>query len=190
MRVQVGQIGFGPLLPGRHLRAVDVEGITVVACRHRPGFLRRLVQHDRSAQVKRLRLRSGTGLGFAPNPPDRIRHRVGSGFRRARDNQVDALRRLGIPDAGEPAQRIAELFGGHAPHGGPRKDVVGVVLLVQAHRGQLVGARREDELHRVLKIVAVVGEILRQPIQQVLVPGGLLQVVHRLDQAAAEELGP
>src|SRR5262249_41570983 len=59
-------------------------------------------------------------------------------------------------------------------------------------RGELVGAGGAQRPQQVLEVVAVVGEVLRQGVEQGRVRGrvGGAQVVHRLDQAAAEEGAP
>ena len=190
VRTQVGEVRRGPVLAGDDLRSVHVKRVAVVAGRDGPRFLRRFGKHDCLAQIKRLGLALRSRVRLAPDPFHRGRQRVRLDFRRAGHGEVDAFRRLRIPNAGERAEGIAELLGAHAAHGGPVENEARLLLFIETDGGELIRARREDKLHRALEVVAIRREVRGEPVEHVLVPRGLLHLVHRLDESVAEELRP
>ncbi len=58
--------------------------------------------------------------------------------------------------------------------------------------GELIGSRRDDRLHQAPQVVAVFPEILGERREQLGVGRriGGAEVIHRIDNAAAEELAP
>ena len=93
--------------------------------------------------------------------------------------------------AGELPDGIDELLGGHAAGQGAAKDVGVVVGFVgNRRRAGLVDVGSADQRERVLQVVAVLGEIDGEKIEQVGAPGLGVHRIDRMDDAAAHQAVP
>ncbi len=73
------------------------------------------------------------------------------------------------------------MLGGHAANGWTGKYELSVGLVVRIDAGHLICLGVEDLFDGVFDVVAVISEILRQPIEQVGVPRGLFHIVRGFD---------
>ncbi len=95
---------------------------------------------------------------------------------------------LGRGRAGDQPDGVEELLGRHPLDLGTAEDVaVGRVSLRGDRRARLVRPRVDDVLDQRLEVVAVVDEVRRQVVEQVLAPGLVGHHVDRMDDAAAHQ---
>src|SRR5678816_4597486 len=84
---------------------------------------------------------------------------------RVEDRKVELARRLGMPHPGDATERIDELLGAHAANCRAAKNIMHVLLLLSRDRGPLVNIRGQNALNRLLEIVTIADQILREPVQ-------------------------
>ena len=94
--------------------------------------------------------------------------------------------------AGGQRQRVHQFLRAQPPRHGVR-EIVGVVLVPLVGRDAgLIGARIGDGAHQLPQIEIVIHEILGQRVEQRRIAGriGRADIVHRIDDAAPEEVAP
>ena len=85
---------------------------------------------------------------------------------------------------------ITELLGRHPSRERPFENEALLFIARPFGARQRIGARREDDFDRVLQVPLVRDEILREPVEQVAIPRGLVHVVDRLHESAPEQTRP
>ena len=190
MRPHVVNIGTGarPLRSRGGILAVDRNRVAVVRRDREPRFGRRRSQWHHALKQHRCRRRLHVRIGRRPDP-----------FRRQRqDLQLAPLERevavqfsigLRIIHPRERHDRVGKLLGTQPPHRRTAKNKM-LLCLADIHRRELVGARGQNAGHRVLQIVTMRGEILREPVHQRRRPRGPVHLVDGLDEAVTHEALP
>src|SRR6185436_17979182 len=106
------------------------------------------------------------------------------------DRKIELARRLGMPHPGNATDRIHELLRAHAANCRPAKNIMHVLLLLNRYCGPLVNIRSQNALDRLLEIVTMADQILREPVQNTRMPRGRFHVVEGFDETAPHETGP
>ena len=175
-------VGFdaGPFVVLSDLLAVDAEGVLVVAGdEDLGGGLGRELEGAGEGHF----FTDGAGAGGGPNPL--AGDRGGGGCGAACDLGGD----LSWGGSGDAPGSVDELLGGHALGDWAVEDEV-VVFFRRGDGGALVDTGGGDEGKGALEIVAGVGEVPSEVVEEVLAPGSVAHHVDGFDKASAHEAGP
>ena len=192
-----------PVLALDDAPAVNEQGELVVAGGDGRGGFEGFLQGDGFAEVNSLQRGRGGGVALIPNPNRRGRftrgrrgglrcvlgeHAVHRADLAALFAAVQTLEGPAVlPLAAEGGEGVDELLGLQALGYGAAEDKGAFAGFA---RRQLIGAAGANETQGVLEVVFVCGQIVGEPVEQIGIPRGLIEIIKWLHQAAPQQSRP